>query len=100
MADPDSLTVFVCTGPVCGTAGLALARAARDLAKEPPFEGRLSVLREVCLGYCHQGPNVMFCANADAWGHAPLAGTPGTTVSHDMNLDRLRDQIAQTLTKS
>jgi hypothetical protein len=100
MAASESLNVFVCTGPVCGQAGLDLARAARDLAKDPAYDGRLSIQREVCLGYCHQGPNVMLCENADAWGHAPLAGTPGTKVLHEMDLAKLRHQIDQSLTKS
>jgi len=100
MAAPATLNVFVCTGPVCGQAGLDLARAARELAKDPSMNGRLTIQREVCLGYCHQGPNVMLCENADPWGHAPLAGSPGTKVLHEMDLAKLKDQIDQTLTKS
>lgn len=100
MAAPATLNVFVCTGPVCGQAGLDLARAARELAKDPSMNGRLTIQREVCLGYCHQGPNVMLCDNADPWGHAPLAGSPGTKVLHEMDLAKLKDQIDQTLTKS
>lgn len=100
MSEPTTLTVFVCVGPVCGQAGVDLAREARGLQKDPEFDGRLTVLREVCLGYCHQGPNVMLCAHADAWGHAPLAGSPGTLNLHEMTLASLRAQIAEGLAKA
>lgn len=100
MSDPVNLVVFVCTGPVCGKDGLALARAARDLSQEPAMQGRLTVVREVCLGYCHQGPNVMLSTAADPWGHAPLPGTPGTSSLHEMDLAKLRAAIEQTLGKS
>lgn len=100
MSEPTTLTVFVCVGPVCGQAGLDLAREARGLQKEPEFNGRLTVLREVCLGYCHRGPNVMLCARADAWGHAPVAGTPGTRTLHEMTLATLRAQITECLNKA
>lgn len=100
MAPPATLHVFVCTGPVCGQAGLDLARAARELAKDPAFSSRLTIQREVCLGYCHQGPNVMLCENAEAWGHAPMAGSPGTKVLHNMDLARLKQEINQSLAKS
>ena len=99
MADPSSLVVFVCTGAVCGKEGLALARAAKTLSQAEVFHGRLTVVREVCLGYCHQGPNVMLSTSADAWGHAPLPGTPGTKSLHDMDFAKLRDEIEQTLGK-
>jgi hypothetical protein len=41
----------------------------------------------------------MLSTSADAWGHAPLPGTPGTKSLHDMDFAKLRDEIEQTLGK-
>ncbi len=98
---PDvRLTVFVCTGPVCGEPGLSVARKAKALVVAQGWQDLVSVHKEVCLGYCHQGPNVMLCAQADAWGRAPLAGSPGTQTLHGVDEAVLRAKIAEALARN
>lgn len=91
------LHVFVCAGPVCGDEGVALHRAARKLVGERSWGDAVEVHREVCLGYCHQGPNVMLCVQADPWGRAPLPGSEGSVSLHEMTESKLIDAVERRL---
>lgn len=94
------LSVFVCTGPVCGEPGLSLARKAKALVAAQGWQDLVGVHKEVCLGYCHQGPNVMLCSQSDAWGRAPLAGSPGTQTLHGVDEAALKAKISEALADS
>ncbi|MCG5055652.1 MAG: hypothetical protein KA712_22065 [Myxococcales bacterium] len=54
----------------------------------------LQVHREICLGYCHQGPNVMLAVGTNAFGHAPVPGSPGSEIFHEVDLARLTALLA------
>ena len=87
------MNVFVCTGPVCGENGAALHRAARRLAQTDAWQDHVEVHKEACLGYCHQGPNVMLCAQPDAWGRAPLPGSEGCVNLHEVTETQLVEAV-------
>ena len=74
-----------------------MARALRALVESRTWQDDVRIHREICLGYCHQGPNVMLCKEVDAWGRAPLAGTPGCESLHHMNEAALIIKLEQHL---
>lgn len=65
-----TLSVVVCTGPVCGdrrgSGKLIEHLRARVLARG--LEDRVAVTEEVCLGQCLRGPNILV---GDQVGGAP-----------------------------
>lgn len=79
--------VYVCVGPTCaGQRGAeALFNHAVARAREAHLADVLRIEREVCLGHCLRGPNVLVAPAAQAAHGLPLAGEPGVSVHHGMN---------------
>ena len=79
-----SLTVVVCTGPVCGdrrgSRRLSEHLKVRVLARG--LEGRVSVREEVCLGHCLRGPNILVADGDDALAGVEAASGRAVLYNH------------------
>lgn len=91
-----TLTVIVCSGPVCGDSrgSARLLEHARARVAAAGLADRVRVQEEVCLGHCLRGPNVLV-ASGDP-GLAAVGEAPGLSVLYNHmtveDLDRVIDR--------
>jgi (2Fe-2S) ferredoxin len=91
-----TLTVIVCSGPVCGDSrgSSRLLEHARAHVAARGLEDRVRVQEEVCLGHCLRGPNILV-ATGDP-GLAAVGEAPGQSVLYNHmtieDLDRVIDR--------